>query len=510
MKISLISTSTYASDQGLRMISSYLKKNGYEVKIIFLTESEDYSRMYSRKVLRQLLGLVKNSGLIGIAAYASTARRASQVIRFLKSRVNIPIVYGGIHATISPEECINENEIVCVGEGEEAILELASAVKNKKDFSKIKNLWVRKENRIIKNNVRPLVENLDKYPYADYEINNHYILENNKIVKFQERHLNGYIFFLTGRGCPYSCTYCSNRLLNNLYKGQKPVRWHSPDYIINCILELRKKYKSLNVFDIRDDTFFIRSLEQIKEFCEKYKRKVGIRFKCFGDPHLISDEKIKLLVDAGCSDIVVGIQGQERINYEIYKRFQKDDDVLKSARILNRYKGKLAVMYDVITTNPYEKAEDVINLIKLLQKIPKPYYLSVNNLVFFSGSELYNKAKKDGVIREEKDSASQLNYWDRWKHIKLKKRNAYLNLVLNLMRGVATENRYGLMPAFVLRFLLKREIVRYNLRHKGATYFVGNIVQIMDFFRENIAKPVYRRALPVNIKIWYDRVRYRV
>src|SRR3989344_3441783 len=269
MKISLISTSTYASDQGLRMISSYLKKNGYEVKIIFLTESEDYSRMYSRKVLRQLLGLVKNSGLIGIAAYASTARRASQVIRFLKSRVNIPIVYGGIHATISPEECINENEIVCVGEGEEAILELASAVKNKKDFSKIKNLWVRKENRIIKNNVRPLVENLDKYPYADYEINNHYILENNKIVKFQERHLNGYIFFLTGRGCPYSCTYCSNRLLNNLYKGQKPVRWHSPDYIIDCILELRKKYKSLNVFDIRDDTFFIRSLEQIKEFCEK-------------------------------------------------------------------------------------------------------------------------------------------------------------------------------------------------------------------------------------------------
>lgn len=510
MKISLISTSTYASDQGLRMISSYLKKNGYEVNIIFLTESEDYSKLYSWKVLRQLLNLVKDSELIGIAAYASTAKRASQVIRALKSKVNIPIVYGGIHATISPEECIKENETVCVGEGEEAMLELADAVKNKKSFDKIKNLWIRKNGKIIKNQVRPLVENLDKYPYADYELNDHYILENNNIVKFQERHLNGYIFFLTGRGCPYSCTYCSNRLLNNLYKGQKPVRWHSPDYIINCIIGLRKKYKSLDVFDIRDDTFFIRPVEQIKEFCDKYKKKVGIRFKCLGDPHLISDEKIKLLVDAGCSDIIVGIQGQERVNYEIYKRFQKDEDVLKSARILNKYKSKLAVMYDVITTNPYEKAEDVVNLIKLLQRISKPYYLSVNNLVFFSGSELYNKAKKDGVIKTERDSASNLNYWDRWKHIKLKKRNAYLNLILNLMRGVATENRYGIMPAFVLRFLLKPSRIRYNLRYKGFTYFIGSIVQMMDFFRENIAKPVYRRALPVNFKIWYDKVRYRV
>ena len=77
-------------------------------------------------------------------------------------------------------------------------------------------------------------------------------------------------------------------------------------------------------------------------------------------------------------------------------------------------------MYDVITTNPYEKPQDVIDMIRLLQKIPKPYFLSVNNLVFFTSTPLYCKAKEDGIIKKEEDSAANLNYWDRAAHIKLK------------------------------------------------------------------------------------------
>ena len=508
MKITLVSVSTYPSDQGLRTISSYLKKHNHQVKIIFLTASEDYSILYPKKVLSQLFSLCKNSDLIGVSSFACTSKRASQIINILK-KLNKPIVYGGIHATISPELCIKDSGIVCVGEGEEAILDLVNAIEKHKPIDKIKNLWIKKNNKIIKNPVRPLIENLDKYPYADYDIQDHYILEKNNIIPFEERYLNGYIFFLTGRGCPYSCTYCSNRFLNQVYKGQKPVRWHSPDYIINCILDLKKRYKTLKVFDIRDDTFFIRPLEQIREFCKKYKEKVNLRFKCLADPILVTDEKIKLLVDAGCTDIIIGIQGQENINFQIYKRYQKDEQVIKAAGIINKYKDKIAVMYDVITTNPYETSEDVLNLIRLLQKLPKPYYLSVNNLVFFTGTELYKKAKADGIIKTEKDSASFLNYWDRFQHIKLKKKNAYLNLILNLMRGVVTEKRFGIMPNFLLNFLLKEKFVRFNLKNTAFTYTIGYIVQVMDLLREKVAKPLYR-SMPINFKIWYDKIRYRV
>jgi anaerobic magnesium-protoporphyrin IX monomethyl ester cyclase len=511
MKITLISTSTFPSDQGIRTISAVLKKAGYDVKIVFMTLSEDYSKNYNISELVQLAGFCKDSQMIGINSFASTSQRASQIISFLKKNTSIPIVYGGVHATISPEDCIKISDIICVGEGEEAVVELAKSIETGKDFDKIKNLWIKKGDKIIRNPVRNVIDDLDSLPLIDYEIKNHYILEGGAIRKFREEDLAGQIFFLTGRGCPYGCDYCSNSFFNKLYEGKrkKILRWHSPEYIINGIITLKKEHPSLGFFDIRDDTFSVRPLEDIKKFCSLYKEKINMRFKCLADPKTVTDEKIKLLVDAGCTDIIIGIQGSEKTNIEVYHRNQKDEDVLRCAKILNKYKNKLAVMYDVITCNPYEKSEEIVNLIRLLEKIPKPYYLSINNLVFFPGSQLYRKAIADGIIKSEKDTAYKLNYWDRAKHIKLKKKNSYLVLILNLMRGPATETRFGFMPVFFLNWLLASDRIRKNLKNPLMTKLALNIVSIMDLTRERILKPAYR-SLPVNFKIWYDKTRYRV
>ena len=375
MKVTLISTLTYPSDQGIRTISSVLKRAGHKVNLVFMTLSEDYSKNYTKSELIQLAKICKDSKLIGINSFASTAHRAKRIIHFLK-HLNISIIYGGVHATISPEDCIKYADIVCVGEGEEAIIDLVNAIEKNKSIEKIKNLWIKKENKIIKNPVRNLIDNLDSLPFPDYGIETHYILENKKIRHFREYDLGGQIFFLTGRGCPYSCDYCSNSLFNELYKGKckKILRWHSPRYIIDGILFFKKKFHTLSYFDIRDDTFSFRSLEQIKEFCELYKKEVKMRFKCLGDPKTITDEKINLLVDAGCTDIIIGIQGSERTNREIYHRFQTDKSILDAAKIIHKYKDKLAVMYDVITCNPYEKPEDITSTIRLIQKIPKPFF----------------------------------------------------------------------------------------------------------------------------------------
>ena len=166
-------------------------------------------------------------------------------------------------------------------------------------------------------------------------------------------------------------------------------------------------------------------------------------------------------------------------------------------------------MYDVITSNPYEDAVDVINMIRLLQKIPKPYYLSVNNLVFFPGTALYEKAKKDPKVKDIAEKSSKLNYWDRTKHIKLKKKNMYLVLILNLMRGSVTNSRYGLLPNFLINYLLKPQRIKRNLKNSFLTYLILFFVGINDLIRERIAKPIYR-AMPVDFKVWYDKIRYKV
>ena len=87
MRITLISTSTFPSDQGIRTISSVLKKQGHDVKLAFMTLSENYSRNYTKDELIQLLKLCKNSKLIGVNAYASTSQRASRIISFLKKHL---------------------------------------------------------------------------------------------------------------------------------------------------------------------------------------------------------------------------------------------------------------------------------------------------------------------------------------------------------------------------------------------------------------------------------------
>jgi anaerobic magnesium-protoporphyrin IX monomethyl ester cyclase len=513
MKIVLISTATYPSDQGIRTVSSVLKKAGHEVKIIFMVYSEDYTKLYHKKELNRLYKICKSTQMIGISSYASTAPRAKQVINFLEKRnIKAPIIYGGVHATISPADCIKVANTVCVGEGEDAILEIANAIEKNKPFDKIKNLWIKKQNgKIIKNPVRPTIDNLDSLPFVDYDIQDHYVLENHDLRKFKEADLDGQIFFLTGRGCPYGCTYCSNNLFNELYKGKckSIVRWHSADYIINCILDLKKRFKSLNCFDIRDDTFSLRPISQIKEFCEKYKQKVKMRFKCLGDPKTVSEDKIKLLVDAGCTDIIIGIQGAENVNKQIYKRRQTNQNVLDAAKIVNKYKDNLTVMYDVITCNPYEKPQDIIDMIRLLQKIPKPYYVSINNLVFFPGSGLYDRAIKDPKLKDSVIKSAQLNYWDRSKHILLKKENMYLVLILNLMRGSVTKTRFGPTPNFLINFLLKPKRIKYHLKNQSMTYIALSFMSISDIFRERIAKPIYR-STPINFKKWYDKIRYKV
>ncbi|MBU0894303.1 MAG: B12-binding domain-containing radical SAM protein [Nanoarchaeota archaeon] len=511
MKITLISAATYPSDQGIRTISAVLKKAGHKVNMVFMALSEDYSKFYLKKELNQLINICKGSQLIGISSFVSTAPRAIQIIQFLrKTFPEKPIVWGGIHATISPKECIKHSDIVCVGEGEETIIDLVNALEKNKPIDKINNLWIKKTNKIIKNPVRPLIDELDKIPLPDYNTRTHYILERHKIRKFSEQDLDGAIFFLTGRGCPHGCDYCSNSFLNELYKGKrkKIVRWHTVDYIIEGILKLKKEFPTLNYFDIRDDTFSLRPFEQIKEFSQKYQEKVKLRFKCLSDPHTVSKEKIKLLVDAGCTDIIIGIQGSERVNREVYHRYQSTKQVLEAANIVNQYKDKLTVMYDVITCNPYEKPEDIVDMVRLLQKIPKPFFLSVNNLVFFHGSKLHKKAVEDGIITTLKDSAVALNYWDRSSHILLKRKNMYLVLILNLMRGVVTETRFGILPNFLINNLLKPSKIKKNLKNTFLTLFILKFVSFADLIRERILKPTYRN-LPVSFKVWYDKVRYK-
>jgi len=484
--------------------------------MIFLPLVEDYMRKYTPGELKEIFEKAKGSDLVGIGSMESTTGRAKQLIDIFQDS-NVPLVWGGPHPTFFPEKCFKMCDLICVGEAEGALEELCDVMEAKGDITGLKNFWVRtKDGKETMNEVRSPANDLDTLAQPDFDIEDQWILEKGKMIPFEERHFAGMLFFQTERGCPQACSYCTNNILRTLYEDKADaLRTYSVDYVIKFFKKIKERFPSIQTIDIRDETITVRNIKWLREFSKRYKEEIGIRMKCLAEPATmafgeVSDEKIRLLVEAGLTDIIIGIQsGSDRLNKEVYNRFITAKHVLECAKIINKYKDKLTVMYDIISCNPYENNEDIIQTIRLLQKIPKPYFLSVNNLIFFEGTPLFKKALEDGLIKTYNDTAGTLNYWDRWKHIKLKKKNPYLNLVINMMRGSVTERRFGMLPAWYVNYLTRKDVVTRNVRNESKTYAVGEMVEVMDNTREKIVKPIFRKT-PVAFKTFYDKIRYRM
>lgn len=467
MVISLITTD-YCS-LGIRSISSYVKRYGFETQMFFMNTRR---KKYSKKILRKLESFVEDSELIAISSRAISINKAIQLNKYL-SKLDVPVVLGGSHATCAPYDCLKEFEIVCIGEGEEAMLDLVRRIKDNKNIYSTKNFWFKKNNKIIKNPVRPLIANLDDIPLPDYDSNNQYTLSPNEkgLIKLDsislplcERQIyyQNTAFIFGTRGCPFNCTYCINSSYKKIYKKNgKIIRIRSTKSVIEEIRYLRKQFPKLKQVDFFDDDFLIRDIEEIKKFSEDYKKNVGMPFVIYGTPRSISDGKIKLLMKAGLKTILVGVQsGSAYVNNKIYKRNINKNQIIESSKILHKYlKSGVPPIYDLIINNPLERKCDILDTINLLFDLPTPFIIASHSLVLFPGSKLYNTFIDRNILSKADLATSSYNYHDLAKHFRFRKKNIYLNSLLYWSDGMWTERRCGIIPRIFFPLLLNKKLV---------------------------------------------------
>ena len=163
---------------GLAQISSLLKKDKHQVELIDTT-----FKLTKLEIINKVKRFDPN--VIGITIATNDKEHAIRLLKLIKPYTHAKIIAGGFHTTIFPEDIIKEKEIngLCIGEGEYPFLEFTNNLQNKKKITEIPNFWYKTSNGIIKNPIRNIIDDVDKIPFPDYNIETHYILENKKIRK---------------------------------------------------------------------------------------------------------------------------------------------------------------------------------------------------------------------------------------------------------------------------------------------------------------------------------------
>jgi len=377
----------------------HMKEKGLEFKkvdfgeLAFKREKADIKEEFRKKIKEF------NPDLI---ATSCVSNEFEFLLSFLsvKKEFGIPIILGGPHPTVAPDEAIASEliDMICIGEGEEALLELCEKMEKKEDITTIKNLWVKKDGKIYKNDLRPLIQDLDSLPFPDWGL-------------FDEKHLirpfwgkvYRFGYFLFGRGCPYNCLYCINSYLHDLYKGKGSFhREKSTKRIIDEIVFFKDKYK-INFVQFADETFLAMSDDKFEEFARLYKEKINLPFYVMTRPETINERKAKILSELGlCKLISIGVEtGNEELRKRICNKNFTNEQLLHYAKIFNSY--GLRIMSTNMIGLPEETREDIFETIRLNKKI-KTKPVIVYFFYPFKGTPLREICQQKNYIQEDSNS----------------------------------------------------------------------------------------------------------
>lgn len=308
-------------------LSAFLKKHGHQTALVNLIIAKHLEKEDFEKIAKKIESF--SPRLIAFSSYEPSFEWIREIAHQIKKRYQIPIIVGGYYPTLAPQEVIKESsiDIICVGEGEYALLELATSLEEKKDITGIKNLWVKKNDTIYKNPVRPLIENLDELPFPDREIMGDFQKHLN-VGRRGDRDLT----MLVGRGCPFNCSYCSNHAFKNLYPNRnKYLRIRSVDNVLKEIEEISRKYHFESIsFDDDNLTLFP---QWLAEFSEKYSQRFRYPFGCCARVETCTEDNLRLLKKAGCRMLLIGLEaGDEGFRKEVLNRPITNSQIVSAFR----------------------------------------------------------------------------------------------------------------------------------------------------------------------------------
>lgn len=372
---------------GLASIASVLIDKGHDVKISYFNTIDDAHGMVDQIAITK-------PDLIGFTTVETQFRYVTYLAAKIKEACKAFIVYGGPYVTLAPDEVLRADASVDAlvrGEGEGAIVELAERIESGEEWSDVNNLIFRQKTTgsVIKNPLRPLIEDLDSLPFPNTDLFNYQsIIDHDNMAIF---HFN--------RGCPYRCTFCSNKALGEVYgMAHNRIRYRSVKSVIKEIEVKLLKYR------LRDDTLllfgddlFIANKKWLAEFCSIYKEKIGRPFWCTGRSNHITDEVCALLKECGCRQMMMSVEsGDDYIRNQVMMRNISRETMIRSFELCSKY--GINTLATCIIGLPFETPEMVENSIRTVAQLRSVNSYGINIFYPYKGTYLRKVCEEKGFM----------------------------------------------------------------------------------------------------------------
>lgn len=410
---------------GVLNLASYLTANGYEAKVLTgnllidlpitqtltfsVSKYADGQEQYyealkndSHHVWEKILSYIRsyNPKAVGITFLTPASELVYKIAEIIKKYDNrIKIIVGGHHPTFCPEETIRHDSIdfVVRGEGEIPLLRLMDEIASiSPNFQNVPSITYINGNNIVHNKNADSIDYLDSLPLPDRSL----------VIDCDFNKHRGH-YLSTARGCPYTCSFCSDRVLWN-YK----VRRRTVNNVIDEIKYLKNNFK-LDYVDITDGTFTY-DKSYVESFCNALiDSDINIKWRCTARYENIDKYIIQLLKKANCRALYFGLEsGSEKVLTE-YKKNTKIEDIITKSNLV--YDSGIRLVTSIMIGLPQETAEDIESTLNLMGKI-KTHIFDINCYVPLPGTVHYENMEK-----------SEKNNLD-WKKIGYK---SYMNFFSN-------------------------------------------------------------------------------
>lgn len=394
-------------NHGIAAMSGCLKQAGHETDLINLNQSAG-EMLTNSEIAERLAQFQPN--ILAFSVQTLQYKYAVAIAEYLREEgVDIPFVFGGVHATMVPEEVQADGhfDYIGVGECDEAIVELVDKLERGEDPSKILNFRVRKPDGTWQVNHLRHYPSLVELPPKDYDIFN---LDKMLTSK------NGWLSILTSRGCPYRCSYCFNHEVTDRYleegghRRKSYLRHYSVERMIGELTMLYERYGDKIKMFVIDDDLFTLNRSYVIDFCRAYE-KTGITTPFVVNAHVqtMREDAAQALSEAGCAIVKFGVEsGDETIRKKYLERRMTNDAIDKAFQVCHKY--GLHTSAFLMLGVPYEGEEELWNTIRLMARI-RPGRFKWSIFFPFVGTQSYTLCREGDLIDEAKMKALD-NYYD--------------------------------------------------------------------------------------------------